>query len=171
MNTDTVLIQALVYLAASVVAVPIAKRLGLGSVLGYLIAGAVIGPFALHLVGNQADVMGFAEFGVVILLPALAWRQFGLNSIAAFWMSYVVTRPLGASFADYISKPASISGISFGDAPTAIVFAIAVFVLVSYLAVARPDIQRPVTTRAPRRRPAAPAPELRHTRDLEPDVE
>ena len=52
MNTDKVLIQALVYLAASVIAVPIAKRAGLGSVLGYLIAGAAIGPFALHLVGN-----------------------------------------------------------------------------------------------------------------------
>jgi monovalent cation:proton antiporter-2 (CPA2) family protein len=92
MNTDRVLLQALVYLAASVIAVPIAKRLGLGSVLGYLIAGAAIGPFALHLVGNQADVMGFAEFGVVILLfliglevrPALLWTMraaiFGLGA-------------------------------------------------------------------------------------------
>ena len=62
-------------------------------------------------------------FGVVILLPALAWWRFGLNGIAAFWMSYVVTRPLGASFADYISKPHNISGINFGDGPTAIVFA------------------------------------------------
>lgn len=91
MNTDTVLLQALVYLAASVVAVPIAKRAGLGSVLGYLIAGAVIGPYALHLVGDQKDVMGFAEFGVVILLfliglevrPALLWTMraaiFGLG--------------------------------------------------------------------------------------------
>jgi monovalent cation:proton antiporter-2 (CPA2) family protein len=72
--------------------VPIAKRAGLGSVLGYLIAGAAIGPFALHLVGNQADVMGFAEFGVVILLfliglevrPALLWTMraaiFGLGA-------------------------------------------------------------------------------------------
>jgi monovalent cation:proton antiporter-2 (CPA2) family protein len=92
MNADKVLIQALVYLAASVIAVPIAKRAGLGSVLGYLIAGAAIGPFALHLVGNQADVMGFAEFGVVILLfliglevrPALLWTMraaiFGLGA-------------------------------------------------------------------------------------------
>jgi monovalent cation:proton antiporter-2 (CPA2) family protein len=92
MNTNTVLFQALVYLAASVIAVPIAKRAGLGSVLGYLIAGAAIGPFALHLVGNQADVMGFAEFGVVILLfliglevrPALLWTMraaiFGLGA-------------------------------------------------------------------------------------------
>lgn len=81
-------------------------------------------------------------FGVVILLPALAWWRFGLGSIAAFWMSYVVTRPLGASFADYISKPREISGVNFGDGPTAIVFAVAVFVFVVYLAIVRPDIQR-----------------------------
>lgn len=62
------LLQALVYLGAAVISVPIAKRLGLGSVLGYLIAGVLIGPFALSLVGQQADVMKFAEFGVVILL-------------------------------------------------------------------------------------------------------
>jgi uncharacterized membrane-anchored protein len=80
-------------------------------------------------------------FGVLILLPALAWWRFGLNSIAAFWMSYVLTRPLGASFADYLSKPRALSGANFGDGPTAVVFAAAVFVLVVYLAVARPDIQ------------------------------
>jgi monovalent cation:proton antiporter-2 (CPA2) family protein len=61
--------QAFVYLAAAVCAVPLAKRLGLGSVLGYLIAGAVIGPFGLHLVGEEGqDVMRFAEFGVVMML-------------------------------------------------------------------------------------------------------
>lgn len=80
-------------------------------------------------------------FGVLIFLPALAWWRLSLNSIAAFWMSYVVTRPLGASFADYISKPRDLSGVNFGDGPTAIAFAAAVFVLVLYLAVARPDIQ------------------------------
>jgi uncharacterized membrane-anchored protein len=83
-------------------------------------------------------------FSVIILIPAVAHRQLGLNGIVAFWMSYVVTRPLGASFADYISKPQKISGINFGDGPTAIVFAVAVFVLVSYLALARPDIQKPI---------------------------
>ena len=82
-------------------------------------------------------------FGVLILLPAIAWRWLRLNSIAAFWMSYVVTRPLGASFADYISKPHNISGVNFGDGPTAIVFSAAVFIFVLYLAIARPDIQRP----------------------------
>ena len=76
--------QAFVYLAAAVIAVPIAKRLGLGSVLGYLIAGMVIGPFALGLIGEEGkDVMHFAEFGVVMMLfliglelrPALLWEM------------------------------------------------------------------------------------------------
>ena len=74
--------MAVIYLAAAIIAVPIAKRLGLGSVLGYLIAGIVIGPFALELVGDQTDVMHFAEFGVVMMLflvglelhPARLWK-------------------------------------------------------------------------------------------------
>jgi monovalent cation:proton antiporter-2 (CPA2) family protein len=78
--------QAFVYLAAAVVAVPLAKRLGLGSVLGYLIAGMIIGPFGLALIGEEGqDVMHFAEFGVVMMLfliglelqPALLWRMRG----------------------------------------------------------------------------------------------
>jgi uncharacterized membrane-anchored protein len=82
-------------------------------------------------------------FTVVIFVPALARWRFGLNGIAAFWMSYVLTRPLGASYADYISKPQRLSGIDFGDGPTAAVFALAVLVFVIYLAVARSGIQRP----------------------------
>ena len=96
MHADSLLIQALVYLAAGVVSVPIAKRLGLGSVLGYLIAGALVGPFALDLVGEQGDVMGFAEFGVVILLfliglevrPALLWEM--RNSIFGLGLAQMV---------------------------------------------------------------------------------
>jgi uncharacterized membrane-anchored protein len=85
-------------------------------------------------------------FSVVILIPALARWRLGLNGIAAFWMSYVVTRPLGASYADYLSKPKSLTGINFGDGPTAAAFAVAVLVLVIYLAVTRPDIQQPDAT-------------------------
>ncbi|MFM2479343.1 monovalent cation:proton antiporter-2 (CPA2) family protein [Celerinatantimonas sp. MCCC 1A17872] len=74
--------DAFIYLAAAVLSVPIATRLGLGSVLGYLIAGAIIGPYVLGFVGGSPDVMHFAEFGVVIMLfliglelkPSRLWR-------------------------------------------------------------------------------------------------
>jgi monovalent cation:proton antiporter-2 (CPA2) family protein len=76
--------QAFIYLLAAVIAVPLAKRLGLGSALGYLLAGFVIGPAVLGLVGSEGqDVMHFAEFGVVLMLflvglelePAVLWRM------------------------------------------------------------------------------------------------
>jgi uncharacterized membrane-anchored protein len=81
-------------------------------------------------------------FGVVILIPTVAWRL-GLNPIAAFWFAYVVTRPLGASFADYVSKPHSITGANFGDGPTSAVSAAVLVLLVAYTAVRRRDIQTP----------------------------
>jgi uncharacterized membrane-anchored protein len=110
-------------------------------------------------------------FSVVILLPALAWWKLGLNSIAAFWMAYIVTRPLGASFADYISKPQNLSGINFGDGPTALVFALAVLVLVSYLAIARPDIQQTSVAPVSEGRPAERERELPSNGEPEFDVE
>jgi len=60
--------NALIYLAAAVVAVPLSKRLGMGTVLGYLAAGILIGPYGLKLIGNVEDALHFAEFGVVLLL-------------------------------------------------------------------------------------------------------
>ncbi|MFN7146412.1 MAG: monovalent cation:proton antiporter-2 (CPA2) family protein, partial [Myxococcota bacterium] len=83
---DTFFGQAFVYLAAALLVVPVAKRLGLGSVLGYLLAGLLIGPWGLGLVGAEgADVMHFAEFGVVMMLflvgleldPSTLWRLRG----------------------------------------------------------------------------------------------
>ncbi len=62
------LVHSAIYLGAAVVAVPIFKRLGLGSVLGYLAAGTVIGPFGLGLIADAESVLHFAEFGVVLLL-------------------------------------------------------------------------------------------------------
>jgi len=83
MSNENFFFHAFIYLTAAVLTVPISKRLGLGSVLGYLIAGVVIGPFGLRLVGQEGqDVMRFAEFGVVMMLflvglqlqPELLWR-------------------------------------------------------------------------------------------------
>ncbi len=83
---DSFFVQAFVYLAAALLVVPVAKRLGLGSVLGYLIAGLLIGPWGFGLVGDEGDdVMHFAEFGVVMMLflvgleldPTTLWRLRG----------------------------------------------------------------------------------------------
>ena len=62
------LVNALVYLAAAVIAVPVAKRLGLGAVLGYLLAGIAIGPWGLALIREVETILHFSEFGVVLLL-------------------------------------------------------------------------------------------------------
>ena len=86
MHGEGFFFQAFVYLSAAVIAVPVAKRLGLGSVLGYLLAGVIIGPFGMHLIGEEGqDVMHFAEFGVVMMLflvglelePDRLWRLRG----------------------------------------------------------------------------------------------
>ncbi|MDQ8020704.1 MAG: monovalent cation:proton antiporter-2 (CPA2) family protein [Moraxellaceae bacterium] len=83
MDHGTWLAQACIFLAAAVVSVPLAKRLGLGSVLGYLLAGALIGPHVLGLLGEPEGVMHVAEFGVVIMLfligleirPSYLWQM------------------------------------------------------------------------------------------------
>lgn len=64
----SLLTNALIYLAAAVLAVPLAKRLGLGAVLGYLLAGMAIGPWGLGLIREVEDILHFSEFGVVLLL-------------------------------------------------------------------------------------------------------
>ena len=62
------LVNSFIYLAAAVIAVPVAKKLGLGSIIGYLAAGIAIGPWGLKLVTNVQDILHFAEFGVVLML-------------------------------------------------------------------------------------------------------
>lgn len=77
------LLQLFIFLAAASIAVPLAKKLGLGSVLGYLIAGIIIGPYGLSLIGEVEEVMHFTEFGVVMMLflvglelrPSLLWQM------------------------------------------------------------------------------------------------
>ena len=89
----SLLAQSVIFLGAAVVTVPIAKRNGLGSVLGYLAAGAAIGPWALGLISDVESILHFAEFGVVLLLfviglelrPARLWLMrravFGLGGV------------------------------------------------------------------------------------------
>ena len=67
-HTPAWLLNSFIYLAAAVIAVPVAKKLGLGSIIGYLAAGIAIGPWGLKLVTNVQDILHFAEFGVVLML-------------------------------------------------------------------------------------------------------
>ena len=68
MDTDGFLLQALIYLGAAVIAVPIFTRLGAGAVLGYLVAGIVIGPFGLAMITDPQTALQFAQLGIVLLL-------------------------------------------------------------------------------------------------------
>lgn len=104
----------------------------LGTALGDFTASVV------HLGYGGSAIL----FAVVIMIPAVAWSRFNLNAVFAFWFAYVVTRPLGASLADYFSKPRAISGLDYGDGPVAVVVLLMLLVLVAYTAVARYDIQR-----------------------------
>jgi monovalent cation:proton antiporter-2 (CPA2) family protein len=99
---NELLFGAMIYLAAAVISAPIATRLGLGSVLGFLIAGAIIGPSALNIAGASGDVMHFAEFGVIVMLflvglelePSRLWslrkQIFGLGLLQVVCVAAVV---------------------------------------------------------------------------------
>ncbi|MBO0835277.1 MAG: hypothetical protein J2P28_07130 [Actinobacteria bacterium] len=104
--------------------------------------GTALGDFTarvLHLGYLGSGVL----FAVVIMVPAVAWSQLKLNSVLCFWAAYVVTRPVGASFADYFAKPKVLTGLDYGDGPVSSLLLALIVVLVVYTAVARYDIQQP----------------------------
>jgi uncharacterized membrane-anchored protein len=71
-------------------------------------------------------------FGVLFLVPGLAYKAFGYNPVLAFWISYVLTRPFGASFADWFGAPANIGGHGWGYGSPALVLTLAIVVLVFF---------------------------------------
>lgn len=130
--SDVFLSQALVYLGTALVCVPIARRLGFSSVLGYIFAGALIGPYALGWIGQRGeDIMHAAEFGVVMMLfliglelePAQFWRMrrsiLGLGGIQFLGTTLVLTFIGALSFR---SLPESLAvGLALSMSSTAIV--------------------------------------------------
>lgn len=124
--------NAIIYLLAAVISVPVAKRLGFGSVLGYLLAGMIIGPFVLGYIGSEGeDVMHFAEFGVVMMLfliglelkPNLLWSMrrsiFGLGGLQLLFSALVIGA--GAFFLGQAPGAAITIGLTLGLSSTAIV--------------------------------------------------
>ena len=74
-----------------------------------------------------------AIFAVMIALPAIGYRFFQLNTVLAFWVAYILTRPLGATFADWIGRPRSLSGLGLGTGLVSLVLTILIVILVGYL--------------------------------------
>ena len=137
---------------------------------------AVVATFALGTaVGDlTAITLSLGYLGSAVLFAsvigsiAVARGRFGLNPIVAFWAAYVVTRPLGASVADWLAKAPSAGGLGFGGGPVSVVLASAIAVLVAYLSVTHIDVQqahrsdaagpRPLARPAPPRSRPSPAP-------------
>ena len=129
-EAPTWLINSFIYLAAAVVAVPLAKKLGLGSIIGYLAAGIAIGPWGLGLVTNVQDILHFAEFGVVLMLfliglelePKRLWNLrrpiFGWGSAQMLSCAALLT---GTAMAFGIAWPtALVAGLGLALSSTAI---------------------------------------------------
>ena len=110
---------------------------------------AVLATFALGTAAGDLTAMtlhlGFfvsaVLFGAMIAVPGIAWWRGRLNPIVAFWSAYAITRPLGASFADWFAKPHATTGLGLGDATVSLVALAAFVLLVAYVAVTRRDIQ------------------------------
>lgn len=133
MHDSHFFLSAFIYLATAVLMVPLAQRLGLGSVLGYLIGGALIGPFVLGWVGGEQgeEAMHFAEFGVVIMLfmiglelePSRLWRMrgpiFGLGGMQVVFTALAVMG--SAMLCGLEFKPAIAAGMILALSSTAIV--------------------------------------------------
>src|SRR5262249_41196749 len=95
-------------------------------------------------------------FAVVIAVPAVAYRWLGLNALAAFWFAYIVTRPLGASFADWLAWPPSAGGLGLGHGVVSLVSTAIIVGLVAYMAYSGKDVM--VRQDAPARPATGPEP-------------
>lgn len=88
--------------------------------------------------------MGFAQsallFGGAIAAITVAYYGFKANAVLMFWLAYILTRPLGASFGDYLSQPVADGGLGLGATNTSLLFTIAILGLVTYLSVSRRDV-------------------------------
>lgn len=110
-----------------------------------VMATFALGTAAGDLTAAPPIALGYLASGVLyavlFALPGLGYRFVGLNAIAAFWFAYIMTRPLGASFADYFGKP-FFGGLGLGDEKVSLVLAILIVGFVAYLTITRIDVPR-----------------------------
>jgi uncharacterized membrane-anchored protein len=111
------------------------------TVLSTFALGTAAGDLTATTVGLGYFSAGLLFFGL-ILIPAIVYGATKKHEILWFWVAYVLTRPLGASFADWTSKSRSIGGLNYGDGHVAIVLALVIVVFVTYLAISRVDTKK-----------------------------
>jgi uncharacterized membrane-anchored protein len=112
---------------------------------------AVLATFALGTAAGDLTAVTFGLgyfasgllFAAAIAVPAVGYWRFGLNAILAFWSAYVLTRPLGASFADWLAVSHPRGGLDLGTGPVSLVLAALIALCVAYLSVTRKDAPRP----------------------------
>lgn len=113
---------------------------------------AVLATFALGTAAGDLTAVTFGLgyfasgllFAAVIAIPALGYFRFGMNAILAFWFAYVITRPLGASFADWLAVSHARGGLSLGTGPVSLVLAALIAAFVAFLSITRKDAPAPV---------------------------
>jgi len=101
-----------------------------------------LGTAAGDLIAERLDVGYWKSallFAGCIALITIAWRYFKLNPILAFWMAYILTRPLGASIGDYLSQPKADGGLGLGTTMTSLIFLSAIAIVVAYLTRTKKD--------------------------------
>jgi uncharacterized membrane-anchored protein len=117
---------------------------------------AVLSTFALGTAAGDLTAIAFKlgffasiwVFAAIIAIPAIGWWRLRMNPIVAFWFAYIITRPVGASFADWFSKPTN-GGLGAGDGTVSAIALVVFVALVAYVAITKRDVQ-------PRHRAAAP---------------
>jgi uncharacterized membrane-anchored protein len=109
------------------------------TVLATFALGTAAGDLTAKVVGLGYLGSG-VMFAVVIAIPYVGYRWFGLNPIVAFWFAYIVTRPLGASFADWLAWPPSVGGVGLGHGTVSLVSTVIIIGLVGYMAATGKDV-------------------------------
>jgi uncharacterized membrane-anchored protein len=109
------------------------------TVMATFALGTAVGDLTAYTLG-LGYFTSAVVFAVVIAIPGIAYRWLGLNAIVAFWSAYVVTRPLGASLADWVSVPHWRGGLGFGWGTVSVVLTLIIIGFVGYLAISGKDI-------------------------------
>ena len=102
--------------------------------------GTAAGDMTAATLGLGFFISGLLFLGL-FLAPAIGYRAFGLNGVFAFWFSYIMTRPLGASFADWAGKPAQMGGEALGSGTVAIALILLILGFVAFLGATRRDVE------------------------------